>query len=375
MGFGYRVFNVTVHKNGRGDALAWDGAIRAHLGELLAELASEPHWLGTPYLRERRADLAAGTDEPGPADDDEGQPLMVFGDAVLVSDRHVHFRVWYGKVGRHTHLAGGGEPATDIRTRAALGEHRVDLILPAGDTSETALAVVEAHGNECPRQLVNLHLSARSRDRTRDADGKRKGDYHLFRFASQPDGVYLKSLIDKAETAEAIFKDLDVTARGRPGGKKVLRSLTVNLKAKGYRDKAVKHVGEWVEAALDDTQDVSTAQAVKAMEKDLGLADGIESLGWDIDDVEVVLAQKTGPPRVFAPGIMRMFFTYPVTIDHRPTDDQYYGDVVPRVQSLNTQYQFGVSTKSATGVCECLIDSTSEISSQTPPEDSASESP
>jgi hypothetical protein len=313
--YGFRVYRLSVGKRTRWrtheDLSALQHEYPSRVYELLKSIEDQVLKY-RPDLQEPRAEVVC------PAEDDQGQPVMVVSSAEKLGLR-VSCEVVFGRFGDHEDLV--GDDVVSITDRAAGRRYRIDYFFPS--EGEYGFIAAETRKRFTPLPDVNRWIARQ--DALRLTDDSASDDWwRTIRADQVADRRYLLDLVGRAERVQVTLTTAGrLSARGRP------RDVTRQLNVRQVDDEQLSGVSEevlrWMEGRTEGA--VGRVMGLVGLNKErLQAAD----LDFNNTSVQIVSDQTVS----VGPGTVSDLFTYPLAREVRPSPWQWRKEVEDKVADI-----------------------------------------
>jgi hypothetical protein len=339
--FGYRLFTVELRKGFGRKPVNFAECSGSHyidlVSKLLARLAGAK--IGRPVMRNSSSSPGlAVIDEP-----DSAEPEGISGESAfrvedpLRNERAITGSIQAGNFGDHEIALGvpGETEDADLLNRAPVRRFRFVLVLP--ENGVRGVLAIETIGRSCPVGLFIKWLSKASQDEAIDNKGV-EGDTSTAEpcwwkmVADQMgDEEHLNELIRSGNFGKVELVKLDVTP-DRKRTKEHLRLTAPSIEG-GLVSEVASVVKGWWErthqrAEPDQGQPEPITDAEGAQQLAALVIKGVQ--GLDFDDGWVVLEEDSGRTNRISPSRMSEVFIYPLSVDDRVSDVEFYRRVRSR---------------------------------------------
>lgn len=334
--YGYRLFTVELRKGFGRKAVDFADCGGSHyidfVPKFLARLAETK--VGRPVLRSSSVTPGqASIDEPE-ATESEG----VYGESAfrvedpLRNDWAITGSIQAGNFGDHEIALGvpGETEDADLLNRAPVRRFRFVLVLPEKGT--TGVLAVEAIGRSCPVDLFIRWISKASQDEALDNRGEEDGSsepcWWKMTANQMGDEEHLNEMIRSGKFGKVELVKLDVAA-DRKRNKEYLRLTAPSIEGGLVSEVAGVVKGWWertrqreIESLDQVSKPATVTDAEGAQQLAALIIKGVE--GLDFDDGWVVLEEQNGRSNRISPSRMSEVFIYPLSVDDRVSDVEFY---------------------------------------------------
>ncbi|MGH4008030.1 MAG: hypothetical protein ACRDTH_07705 [Pseudonocardiaceae bacterium] len=342
--FGYRLFTVELRKGFGRKPMNFSECDGSHyidlVPKLLARLAGTR--IGRPVMRSSSTSPSqAMIDEPDSAEAEgiSGESAFRVEDP-LRNEWAITGSIQAGNFGDHEIALGvpGETEDADLLNRAPVRRFRFVFVLP--ENGVRGVLAIETIGRSCPVELFIKWLSKASQDEAIDNKGA-EGDTIATALCwwkivadQMGDEEHLNELIRSGNFGKVELVKHDVTP-DRKRTKEYLRLTAPSIEG-GLVSEVASVVRGWWERTRQKAEPDQSAEPITDAEGAQQLAalviKGVQ--GLDFDDGWVVLEEDSGRTNRISPSRMSEVFIYPLSVDDRVSDVEFYRRVRSRAVQI-----------------------------------------
>lgn len=361
--YGFRLFRVTVHRSGRGDALSVEvgvGESKQHIRDYLFDLVSARKLLechGTPTASDLD-DADDGVDEEEITEEEQAEaqakeaakPVLVVTDVDRRGD-HMVIEYVYGRRQGFTGAgyAGNGAAPLDISDLKSVRPYRAVFMFP--DVGELGIAAVEDASRTHASKKLEQWMRAWAREDGKaeaaeeaETTGKKivRPVWWSLRFTPLSDPEKLKSLMTNGTSSKIVLTKQGGSDTNTPG--KSPLKVEMGLSENSAIARARKVLNGWIEYFNGPATAPGDAQTQATKDLAAVLGDSYDNFDdQDYDDAWIEVKDADGKKKEISPSRWADIFIYPVSrgVDC-PTSRLFFGRVQRAVAPLENSLEVSV---------------------------------